>query len=460
LEELLKHAEVFIKGQKVDIVEKNSTERVNEAMKSLIKHVYFKLDYFKGFAPDKPDILEVIKGNTQETFSDSATRNAIEELYNHIKLKSDIHEKISLKDILNKFSSAPYGYVDLDIEWMVAKLFAENTVSLTKNSENISLQQYKPEQILNFLTKAEFRDKILVEIKKETPIRLIKIVKSVYKELFDKTSAPDNDEELMESFKTLLSDVLTKISNCLIEYNILESFPGKSTLEHAQEVFKSIQSINNTSAFYKYVAEEEDELLDLGEDIRPILHFFTSVQKDYFRDATLLYNVYEKNRYLVNSTKLDEIADEIGKILKMPNPYSNIKSLDGLISEYNLEYDKILEEEKAPVRKQIEHIRDSVEGGEREFNNLLEKLEASTDISQIRLIPQEAENIKDGMRPKPKPPVDGPEIETKEISLSKLISKPPIDFKSNDDIDTFIDELKEKLRKELEENKEIKLNLW
>ncbi|MDO5849538.1 MAG: BREX system P-loop protein BrxC [Methanobrevibacter sp.] len=465
LEEALKNADVYIKGQKIDILEKNSNERVNEAMGLLIKHVFSKLGYFKDFAPEKSDILKVIKGETQQTLSDTSVRNAEEDLYNYVKLKSDIHEKISIKDLLNKFSSAPYGYTDLDIEWLIAKLFSQNSISLIKNNENITLNKYNAEKILDFLTKTEFRDKILVKEKADTPINQIKSAKSVYKELFDTTNAPDNDEELMDSFKSKLNDLVSEISNdLLVEYNILDSYPGKNILIEAEQFFKSILAINTIESFYRTVSDEEDEILDLADDINPVLNFFKGPQKEFYKDATSLYKNYEVNKNLINSIELERIANEISNILNMPYPYSHIQFLDNFIKQFKTENKRILELEKEPVRNDINNIRNSVDGDKEQFNQLLLKLENSTSIPEIRLMTQEAENIREKIIEKNKPKDieeqdSKPVPAVKDVSIVSIMSKSRIDIKSEEDINMFVEILKENLKREINDYDEVRLSL-
>ena len=55
-----------------------------------------------------------------------------------IEHETKLHSKPSLKTIINKFNKAPYGFIDLDIEWLIATLFAQKRIYLVKNAQNIS----------------------------------------------------------------------------------------------------------------------------------------------------------------------------------------------------------------------------------------------------------------------------------------------------------------------------------
>ena len=59
LESSIKDATIYVKGDKVDIVEKNVESRLDEAMGKLVDKVYNKLNYMD-FAPDKSDVISAL----------------------------------------------------------------------------------------------------------------------------------------------------------------------------------------------------------------------------------------------------------------------------------------------------------------------------------------------------------------------------------------------------------------
>ena len=106
LEEALKHAEIYVKGDKVDIKEKNPIDRINEALKKLVNKIYHKLSYMKT-SPVESDILKIFYlKSEQENFgkTENVENNlAIDEMNRYIEHETKSHAKPSLKTILNKF---------------------------------------------------------------------------------------------------------------------------------------------------------------------------------------------------------------------------------------------------------------------------------------------------------------------------------------------------------------------
>ncbi len=104
LETSLKQSEIFVKGSKVNIIEKNVKDRIDDALEDLISKVYHKLKYMD-FAPDKSDIIATIKEYSQETLAsgESKSNNALNDVDDYIKTQSKnkyYNQKLFKKRIL------------------------------------------------------------------------------------------------------------------------------------------------------------------------------------------------------------------------------------------------------------------------------------------------------------------------------------------------------------------------
>ena len=185
------------------------------------------------FAPDKSDVKEALTKEYQTTLVSGQTdaMNALNDLDNYISDQSKLHNTITLKSLINRYSKAPYGFVTLDIQWLIATLFAQKRITLTINSEEISLRENGAQKIFDYLTKSEYFEKLLVSERIGIKTKDIKTVKEVLKELYDLPISYDNDERIMDEFKRVNKLKLGLIDDCLLEFRISEKYPGKSILE-------------------------------------------------------------------------------------------------------------------------------------------------------------------------------------------------------------------------------------
>lgn len=487
LEKSLKQSEIFVKGSKVNIVEKNVKDRIDDALNDLISKVYHKLKYMD-FAPDKNDIISTIKEQSQGTLAPgvSKSNNALNDVDDYIKTQSANFVKPSLKTILQRFTSAPYGFVDDDVVWLLAKLFSQQRISLILNSEMVSLRTHKAEDIFKYLTGKDYKEKVLVEKKKETSEKKLKIVKLVLKDVFDTIESSSNDEVIHETFVTQADKKLTTIKDCLTYYRGNARYPGKQILEDARELIIDATSIKSLDQFFDYVFKHENDFLDMGEDTYNVIQFFNN-QKTYFDEAVKTYEIFESNKNFITDDVLISIAESIRKILDLANPYSKIKDLPQLCNDFLEEHEKILSKEKLTPQNDIKLELDEVNevlnedyeykdeliatyetSFAKDFDNLSKKLDKATVISVIRGVSDEAFNLKIKCLDKiskfkksknPEPPIPKPEKKSVDLPVKFIASKSNVKIENVEELDMFLNQIRTEVQKRLEDNDIVNLKL-
>ena len=484
LEKALKQADIYVNGSKVDIQEKNASERINDALGDLVSKVYHKLTYMD-FSPDKHDIIATIKESSQETFAsaESKSSNALNDLYAYVDMQSSNHIKPSLKTILMRFTSAPYGFIELDVEWLVAKLFSQKRIDLLMNSEIVSLKTHKAEEIFKFLDAKEFREKLLTEKREGIKGRDVKTVKIILKDVFNESVSSDNDELIMDKFISASNKKLADINDCLTYYRSNPDYPGKDALIDARDLLIDVKSKKSIGQFYKYVVENEDEFLDMGDNTYSVIQFFTSSQKNYFDEANRNYKIYESNMNFINDLELIDIVNNIREILRMESPYSRIKDLPKLNDDFEEKHKEIVDKEKVTPRNDIENELNEVlaimdedyefkeelnskyrNDFENKFNNLSQKLAKANVISVIRGVSDEASILRSNCIgsiikfKEDKKPAGTDEGEVKphkpksvEVTMKNIVSQSKVKVESEDDLDMLLNRIKSEVKKRLDD---------
>ena len=479
LESSIKDASIYVKGDKVDISEKNVESRLDEAMGKLVDKVYNKLSYMD-FAPDKSDIKTALGEEHQTTFIsyESKSMNAVNDLENYISDQSNLHNTITLKGLLQRYSKAPYGFSNLDIQWLVATLFSQKRISLTMNSNEITIKEVGIDKIFDYLTKAENFEKLLIGKLVGPGTNEIKTVKSILREVYNLNIQSDDYEVLMDEFKKANKSKLDDVENCLFEFKVSDRYPGKKILEEAKELFNDVNNKKGISQFYQFVRKMEDELLDINKDLESVLAFFNGSQKEIFDNACNVNVIYENNKNFIDDSNISQIASDINKIINMSSPYSNIHRLPELIKTFNSEFDEILEEKRKIIINGIENDLNSillklndVELKEKfedrvisTFNSLINQLKFEKNIAVINGYITQSDNVKNtfiqeinkfieenGHDVKP------PKVVT--VDIINFASSPNINFETEEQIDEFLEKIKNELKNELENADVINLKL-
>ena len=278
IEDALKNADIYVNGDKAVISAKEPAARINEALGKLVAMKYNKLTYMET-APELSDISAIFKRSDGQmsflgTSDTTPNKLALEEVVQVIGLNNARHMKTSLKSLQDKFGAAPYGFDTKDVQWLVAMLFKLGRVSLTLNSRNLSLLSTNPDELVRYITKREYVEKLLIDIRERATDGQIRSVKEVMKDYFGFTVTSDDDDKIMSSFKDRAEDKVEVYDDILVEYRINPKYPCKRLMEDARNRLAKILNINEAAEFFKTVDKKRDDLLDDAEDTAPVFDFF------------------------------------------------------------------------------------------------------------------------------------------------------------------------------------------
>ena len=162
------------------------------------------------------DIRKMFKTSNQLSLAlgDTGESNvhALDDVLQFVAGNSRMHMKTSMKTIKDRFMKAPYGFVEDDIHWLVARLFKRGDLSFTVNGESVNLNNRSEEEIIGYITKKQFVDKLLTEVRVRVPENQKKAVRTVMKELFKVAPPADDEDTIMKNFQHYCENRITELS--------------------------------------------------------------------------------------------------------------------------------------------------------------------------------------------------------------------------------------------------------
>ena len=505
IEDALKHAEIYVNGDKANISAKEPASRINEALGKLVAMQYNKLTYMET-APELSDIASVFdEADGQISFlgtSDTTPNKlALEEVIQVISLNNARHMKTSLKALLDKFGAAPYGFDPKDVQWLVAMLFKMGRVSLTYNNQNLSMLSNTEEELVRYLTKRDFVEKLLVDIRERATDGQIRSVKEVLKDYFGFSLSSDDDDTIMKSFQSKAQDKLDTFSDIMIEYRVNPKLPCKSLMEQAKKNLEEVLAIKEPVEFFKTVDNMRDDLLDDADDTAPVFDFFKGGQKQIFEKALEQIQMFENSKTYVREQEIIDNVAQMEKIVTAKNPFSQIQKLPDMSMKFIQQYGALLEKEAeamGPIvdddlQKVLNTLADKKFASEfrnkflNAFAELKKKLDTSHEIAAVKNIRLESDTLKlrcmdeiteyeEEHRPQPEPEptveVTTPTTEgtqadpvkpvtpsvqpkpkkRKNVSISNVAGARTYTLETDEDIDKFAEELKRKLKAQLDDD--------
>ena len=504
--EAISEADIYINGTISDIKAKECKAKINAALNNLVDIRYNKLSYITNFLSNPKDLYDIFNQNTmQMTLVDKGDNNkyALDEIDNHITSNTERNLQITMKSILQKFSQAPYGWKELDIQGLVLRLFKSQEIRVIQGGESIAPED---KGVIDLITKREYLERVTLKKRERVKDKYVKVLKDLCTDIFDFSAMPKDEDSMMKIFKGYCSTEITKIDGMLSHYGTISKYPGKDVLVEGKDVFQEIVNENDTIAFFELVSNREDDLLDYDDNVQDIKGFFDTkgTQKKHFDDALDKIKNFEENDIFITDDETIKIIDNIKEIVKDNKPYRKIQNLPVLINKYNEKILELLEQKAEPVKDQIEISKAQVldELNKHSFsseykNEVLQKFDqiysriesvnsfaqlaaitSSIDPLRVRLITkilnrQKEEEAKKEISNKSNdevkyvgstggtmevndPPVKVNKIKNKSVSINSLLlgSK---EIKNEEDIEEVLSVLRQKLKEQLEEDTIITL---
>lgn len=363
LTESLKSADIYVNGDKIQTTSKEIVSRINEALGKLAATVYHKLSYIDA-AMSETDIRKTLRDNKQQLTLDEAKTEknqlALNDLKAFIALNTQRHMKTSMKSILERFLKAPYGFIEADVQWLVAKLFKDGEIAMFVNNEAVTLLSKSEEEIIRYLTRKEYTEKLMTEKRIKPNDKQKKSVREVMKELFGVTSANDDDDAIMKSFLGYAGNLKNELEKLEIRYSAQPAYPGKQLVSYGKKLMAEVLQMKYSNEFFPGIDRKKDDYLDFAEDYEPLKRFFAGEQKDIFDKALRLMKIFDDSKTFIVNSQIESVVDNVKSVLKNQTPYREIYKLPELLEEFITLYGALLSEMQKPVEEAISEARKRV----------------------------------------------------------------------------------------------------
>ena len=497
LEESLKDARIYTNADKIQNASKDITVRINDALGRLVHTVYHKL-YYIDTAMGESHIRSILKGKKDNQLSlegleVTPNKLALNDVLEYITMNTTRHAKTSMKSIMDRFTKAPYGFIEDDVEWLIAKLFKDGDISLFVNNDVVTLLTKTEDEVYRYLSRKEYLEKLLTEKREKANDRQKKAVREVMKELFNVTPVSDEDDSMLKSFQQYASNLKIDLEKFEIHYENEPSYPGKDVVKEGKSLLINLLCIKYSAEFFRVVDNKQDEILDFAEDYEPVKAFFTGEQVEIWNRSLRLMKIYNDSKTFIVNKEIEIVVAEIKAIMKKSSPYSEIRKLPDLLDNYTEAYNIMLDEMEKPVLAAIKEAHSRVvkelEGKEckeifsnkvyERFNEITDKakncnnvatlqnIKVEADALKVRLLNEINEEEKRIIEEKQPPTPESepgkvaddekyktkPKIKTqKTISIKSVNTEATWRIETEEDVDRYVESLRAKLKQSIKEN--------
>lgn len=480
LAEAALHATYFVQGQEYRF--NGSLEnQLQSAFEILVRNTYSYLSYIEEPVPVK---------NANDTIYEWATKGLPAKLdgtfTNHLAYdavfryleESRNRQIVTMKVLVDKFKSAPYGWGENDIAGLVAALVHDGKIKLSYLNETFDATH---SQFIARITKVSEREKVIVEAQLAIPSHKRKIVVEIMRELFNFYDVGETYDDIAKNIRAQLhKHFLEPITEMLKtkEYEDKQyPYPGGIQLAKLKNSIEELLSHSKSENFVDEFIELDEDLEEWLEDVQTLSSFYKGHAIRHFDESVRLLKERADDLDIAkNQMEVQKIKNQIVSILTMDRPYREIPKLPLLNEELRKELTNFVKKELGAQLEQMEEIRRKMENLKEQYdveeikaivqNELaelqarIEQLKDMESISRVYSYTQMATNDLRRLEEKVHEMyleyiggTGGGDDHKVEVPVSRLIPFDKVEIRNEDDVHRLLEKIKEELMKQIQDGK-------
>ena len=360
LEKAIVDAKVVVHGEIMAIKAGSAKDKLDAALSGLVESVYSKLNMVNHFVESDADILAILNGSADADLSlvgsGANNEDALNEISQWLELKS-VGPTISMGDVQRRYQAIPYGWKEIDIAALIARLIAQQKISIKYGGAVVARDDRR---LVDYLRKKSEVDKAVVARRIAPSEDLMRKSISFLRDYLGAMDIPSDEDGLV---RFVLNTFETKLAHYqgLLDQYAQNRYPEKEQVTTARDLAQDILSQRKDNvALLNRMVQKQDDLLDSSEDMEGVELFFKS-QRTVFDEAVKQMNRVSRERdYFATDPDTQEVFRTISAILAMPKPYNRIGELPELIGKVKAAYQALLELKKEEVAETIRQCMQDV----------------------------------------------------------------------------------------------------
>lgn len=360
LEKAIVDAKVVVHGEIMAIKAGSAKDKLDAALGGLVESVYSKLNMVNHFVESDADILAILNGSADADLSlvgsGANNEDALNEISQWLELKS-VGPTISMGDVQRRYQAIPYGWKEIDIAALIARLIAQQKISIKYGGAVVAKDDRR---LVDYLRKKSEVDKAVVARRIAPSEDLMRKSISFLRDYLGAMDIPSDEDGLVRFVLNTFETKLAHYQGLLDQYN-QNRYPEKAQVTAARDLAQDILSQRKDNvALLNRMVQKQDDLLDSSEDMEGVELFFKS-QRTVFDEAVKQMNRVSRERdYFATDPDTQEVFRTISAILAMPKPYNRIGELPELIGKVKAAYQSLLDLKKEEVAETIRQCMQDV----------------------------------------------------------------------------------------------------
>ena len=474
MEDLVKaieSAQFYVDGEHIELKGGNAKGKIEQALEYLVSHVYSDLSLIEKNVDTDADVIEILTGAENIMPGMEPNRGAAAKIEEYLEMQAMKNLPTSMADIQSRYSAIPYGWKEIDIAAVVARLIYDQKVTIKYAGSTIQPDNPK---LPDMLRKKSEIGKTSISKRQMITATKMRAVKELLREYFDVMDVPDDEDGLV----AFVVQKFTELKDHYVELKGRyegHKYPDQSLVAASIEQMDRVLSQRKDNiALIDAILKEEDNLFDNKEKMQRVEGFFKNQVQVFDAAVKMEDDLRNDLHYLSKETESNDALNQIRLITVVENDpkniYRRIPELNGLMEKVREGHGRLLDSKRAELLEIVRQCMAEVHtlsDGNVDCAELVRKADTYFDQQKKKLSELQSLALLDGLVPQiwsykddicdrietakqPPKPVEKKQSDTPAKPAPKKVIKnvyrqmafPAKTLESQEDIDAYVERMR------------------
>lgn len=397
----------YADGEKLDFKGGDAKGKIDQALEYLVSHVYSELSLITWNAESDVDVLAVLNGTANDALAYGMTRNeeAANRMYEFLEIQDAKKLPTSMADIQSRYGAIPYGWREIDIAAVAAKLIYDQRVTIKYAGMTI---QPSDRRLPDMLRKKSEIGKTSISKRHVLSLQKMKQAREFLRDYFEVMDVPADEDGLIRFIVDRFTTQRQHYMDLDARYEG-HKYPDHQLVRNAIDLMRDVlsQQKDNEALVTRLVAKQDD--LDESKEKLQAVEDFFSTQVDTFDKAIRFEaDMHNDLDYIAKDEAANKALNTIRLICLLPvngrYNYRRIPELNALMDAVTASHDKMLEEKRSELLEVVRQCMEDIHalmnpGSDVSVRSILQKADDFYTQKKQRIAETKSLALLDGMMP-------------------------------------------------------------
>ena len=485
LKKAIVDAQFYVDGEHIEIKGGDAKNKIDQALEYLVSHVYSELSLITKNAESDADVIAILTGAEQTLPGMEPNRDAAAKMEEYLEMQYKKNLPTSMADIQSRYSGIPYGWKEIDIAAVAARLIFDQKVTIKYAGSTVQPDNPK---LPDMLRKKSEIGKTSISKRQMVTAAKMKEVREFLRDYFDIMDVPTDEDSLIKF-------IVDKFSELKAHYEALNAryegkkYPDRGLVQQAITLIADVLSQQKDNiALIDRVIKKEDDLYDSKEALVKVESFFKNQVMIFDAAAKMEADLRNELDYLSHEPEANTALNQIRMVVFVSGgfDYKKIPMLNGWMATVREGHDRLLKAKREELIGYCQQCmgaihqtsnghpdtREIINRADTFYKQKMDTIASMTSLALLDgLIPpmlqykdtacEKLENLKRPIEPpKPATPTKpGPAAPKKIIkAYNRSIVFPAKQLETEADVDAYLDKVRDQLKQLLKGCDGIRLN--